>query len=1583
MCLFDFFTLKSILTNRGLQNSSQTKIKSNSILPGKHGTISLHTETNFKSQVPSNFNTNQCMEVDLPANSDLCTANSDLCGAPAPMEVELVEATANSNPAPMEVELPAKFDPEVQLSANSDACGAPRVPANFDPCIDNLRRSGRVPVDKQHSDFIRLHGDGGVRLKSGEKRVRLHEGRAGCVAAHANEEAVPKGVTLSVCSCDGECGLHTGRCITADGMPGVLSVREHLKGSTACTLCRNATKDKVKAAKADEKAAVKAAAKAAKADAKAAAKAAAKAVKAAAKAAAKAQKDATKQPCSCDGDCGEHTGPCLTEDGDPVYLSAADRRNRRETCASCRNSYARRNNACRVCDKSWAKCVCLEEAEKEAEVGDGRDKAAVALALITDGGTVHTIVSRTQGQRSIAATQLHHRALVATLVLAARHLEFHRTSPESTNPVDSNLLEHLHSYCVEVEQKNAQSASAFHVAALIEYLGGRIYNSVRLCLFSLEVDEGTPGVVDLMVDCLGRMNVEPNLLTGSLRFMWSRGSKVGAPSMLSFAGGESRVEMYSRSPSQEEASNGVTACETLRGILHVPVLMQHLLVETLLMSEEAQAAASDLDALIRGTPPKDYVSAIVKAVEAVWACDPTGNPDVRLCHWFSRRHLIHGTVERTEDASTKSLAGTSIRNAVEAKLTPGLVGASMDAEKQPMLVLNRGSLGLWLQAFKHLQANPDNALEMLKSTGTSLSEALDPIRQHEAHAAMRQFQDATAADTLDLSCTCASCGLRVPATALTLDTGDADVIDYYSHENCCRTGWPLENVELVSKKETGGWVRRTRGRGGGRDDEDGMSSGCEDEENMLEDFIDVGDNVVVYPNGDTDGGYDGRVTCMLRDGSVGVRFLPAITDPPIPPACPLTVALRELQKCGDVGTTCVARMGDPRIGLTGVQAAEAAVVAAAKLCPYGSQLHGLHVDSGGGLFVLLREVDWTSNRLQNGEQPSTSDVVRTWRPPSTNECQDASLTGSGATGEECKSSMISSVGEAGALGRIGVTTTGIYNRGGVACSLDRQKGVSKSVTEPGICAVIGGSSGRATEAATIPSSEFYVCDACFKCLRPTKKNVAPKLPKFALGRCQLQIVPPCEVACISKRDPREIRLLAKPNMILHQMVSVFRTNSLIIRLLSSSHLDRLHNKSGNGVSQDAAKPKVIVGDGPDKDRLQRASRRHIISFRNCIDELQQKVAAGIVDGPVSKEEVMKTTKVVLCGPAYSKKQLVAAALAGKTFDVSQSLLRRWLEFLEAFHLPEYYGPAAREAAVARRKQDRAYAAEDARTPSASGHDDNGVSETKIGDCSKVNEEEDWGVGLSPDEDFELLAERCVIYSSDNKDEAARFLRGVKGEGTAYSASHQDLPREGEGPTGLHTETSGAICMSGDAFSEMDMIVAGLKSHDRDLRKEHDYQVTAMKCTSCDTSGIECHHCACANPGHHHGAGDCHQTASGLRPSRTVDELCAPCAQALERDRARPRQDLKSEMPDIAMVRGAQPVSEFDEADLLSGANAPLFPNGRGLYKDRRREQQYSLNEWRRHLACLSNRVFAEHHSFFFDVAYVTSNPELYACIVFG
>jgi len=359
---------------------------------------------------------------------------------------------------------------------------------------------------------------------------------------------------------------------------------------------------------------------------------------------------------------------------------------------------------------------------------------------------------------------------------------------------------------------------------------------------------------------------------------------------------------------------------------------------------------------------------------------------------------------------------------------------------------------------------------------------------------------------------------------------------------------------------------------------------------------------------------------------------------------------------------------------------------------------------------------------------------------------------------------------------------------------------------------------------------------------------------------------------------------------------------------------------------------------------------------------------------------MRDVKVVLCGPAYSKKQLVAAALEGKTFDVSQPLLRKWLEFLEAFHLPEYYGPAAREAAVARRQQDCAHAVEDRALSMPLDVDGtSGVPAPEVANQSMAEDKEELGgVGLSSEEDFELLSERCVIYSSDNKEEATRFLRGVKGEGTAYAASHNDIPKDGDGPSGLHTETSGAVCMSGDAFSEMDMIVAGIKSHDRDLEHERAHQVVAMKCASCEKSTLECRHCACVNPRHRHEAGECHQSVSGARPGRIVDELCASCAQETERQHGRPSHGLDPKMPDVAMVRGTLPISEFDEADLLSGANAPLFANGRGLHRDKRREQQYSLKEWRRHLARLSNRLYAEHHSFFFDVTYVYQDT-YYTC----
>jgi hypothetical protein len=75
----------------------------------------------------------------------------------------------------------------------------------------------------------------------------------------------------------------------------------------------------------------------------------------------------------------------------------------------------------------------------------------------------------------------------------------------------------------------------------------------------------------------------------------------------------------------------------------------------------------------------------------------------------------------------------------------------------------------------------------------------------------------------------------------------------------------------------------------------------------------------------------------------------------------------------------------------------------------------------------------------------------------------------------------------------------------------------------------------------------------------------------------------------------------------------------------------------------------------------------------------------------------------------------------------------------------------------------------------------------------------------------------------------------------------------------------------------------------------------------------------------------------------------------------------SPVPDVAMLRGADPVSEWGEPDLLSGSNPCLFPAGRGLARDSRRDMQYTVPEWRRHLGLLSNRMFAQHHSLMFEV----------------
>ena len=481
-----------------------------------------------------------------------------------------------------------------------------------------------------------------------------------------------------------------------------------------------------------------------------------------------------------------------------------------------------------------------------------------------------------------------------------------------------------------------------------------------------------------------------------------------------------------------------------------------------------------------------------------------------------------------------------------------------------------------------------------------------------------------------------------------------------------------------------------------------------------------------------------------------------------------------------------------------------------------------------------------------------------------------------------------------------------------------------------------------------PPGRFLACAKCLGAVKPKEKGARAALPRLALGRMHAQVVPTCRLSCVGTRDVGAIQLLARPSIVMHQMLSVYRTNSLIIRLLSSSVLDRMQQRGGNLASAEPGATPCLTGDSPKVQLLQRAQRRHIITFRNCIDELRQKVAAGVVDGTVSKGAVLKNIKVVLCGPQYSKKQLVQAALAGTTFDVDPVVLQDWLDVLEAYHLPEFYGP---EAAAASRVRQKAVG-DPAAAPGDRGEGD-----------SEESDGEAW------DHDNDAFMERCVVFSEDNKEAADRFLRGIRGEGTAYCNSHHDAPAdEDSDPRRVFTDVSGVVSMGTGSFNDVDIIQAGVENHEADLAKERVAVAANLKCAGCSKTSSPCTHCACMCLGHGHRPGQCRLTAGGARPERLIGANCSSCTQLVASSAAKAATKARPELPDFACVRGDAPINEFHESDLISGANAPLFPNGRGLHRDRRRDIQYSVSVWRRHLAGLSNRVYAQHHSFLFDVA---------------
>ena len=184
------------------------------------------------------------------------------------------------------------------------------------------------------------------------------------------------------------------------------------------------------------------------------------------------------------------------------------------------------------------------------------------------------------------------------------------------------------------------------------------------------------------------------------------------------------------------------------GILHFPSVVRAVLVESLVTcSPEARSAEEELNLLLVDASATS--EAIAEAFVRLWACDPSPLPDIRLEHWVSKRHLLHGASRRG--------VGAALERHLDRRWSC-----------RPTLPFCAATAPLFERFWRYLGQHPDAECSRLLDDPTeSLASKLAPLTQQEAHTAMRGFSDATSSVALDLSCTCASCGTRVPGTAST------------------------------------------------------------------------------------------------------------------------------------------------------------------------------------------------------------------------------------------------------------------------------------------------------------------------------------------------------------------------------------------------------------------------------------------------------------------------------------------------------------------------------------------------------------------------------------------------------------------------------------------------------------------------------------------------------------------------------------------------------------------------------------------------------------------------------------------------
>ena len=526
--------------------------------------------------------------------------------------------------------------------------------------------------------------------------------------------------------------------------------------------------------------------------------------------------------------------------------------------------------------------------------------------------------------------------------------------------------------------------------------------------------------------------------------------------------------------------------------------------------------------------------------------------------------------------------------------------------------------------------------------------------------------------------------------------------------------------------------------------------------------------------------------------------------------------------------------------------------------------------------------------------------------------------------------------------------------------------------------------------------------ACAGCAASLRKR-APEIPQYSFVNHHLQVVPPVLVdhtrvveACQDfphndtlvaywRGDQEDLGVLLKPTLAESQMLAAARPVSFVFRLLSSSQVDAKHAAAGKSVFDKPEKKYIVDTDNSSKQRLQRGTKGHTISYRHDVSETMAMIASGAARAQCTTDvaDIMPMIKIQLIGPQFNDAQLAAALAEAKILTVRHDVLRDWFDHLRTYSVWSLYGDAPVDAAA-----EAADAGSDGHSLDASAASGETVGASDADAAKRVALE---SAGIDP-----KWSGRCHILSSrDFKKATAAVKQVAKEVDSGYTVGHSSMA-----PT-LTPDGTLARSPFQVYFDHNCAAATGGVADDAELAELWKRYEQLRRAARQDPDGIEARELAKIedeSADEARSAQDAEEPVLNTSSSiigvnadcvpesvlrrAAAHKLAARSARAEGRGGSGADSDAEDEESDgegesgehgarMVNIRGA-PMSDWDVGRLLYASHPDLFPNGRGYATDRSRAVEYTDQKWLAYLGGLTNRSYSQDYSFGFDIRDIIS-----------